>query len=159
MAGLCMWSQTMPKFFFDKECLRGNYIDLTGEAAHHIINVLRHNLGDDILLCDGNLIDYATKLLYYETDKKYVRARFEVIESKVCHTEPPIFIRLFQAAIKWENFDFAIQKSVEVGVSEIVPVVTERSIYKIEDVKKKQSGLTELQNLPLSKACAVSCLE
>ena len=127
----------MPKFFFDIENINGTHVDMFGETAHHIINVLRYKVGDEVFLCDGNCTDYAAKLISCETKKKYTKARFEVLETKKCTTEPPVFIRLYQSVIKWESFDFAIQKAVEVGASEIVPVVTERSIYKIEDVKKK----------------------
>ena len=125
----------MPKFFFETENFDGNYISLKGETAHHIVNVLRYSAGDTVLLCDGKNTDYITKLVY--TDEKIITAKFEVLETKKSLAEPPVFIRLYQSVIKWENFDFAIQKSVEVGASEIVPTVTKRSIYKITDVKKK----------------------
>ena len=127
----------MPKFFFDENCASGSRIELIGETAHHIVNVLRHRVGDSVLLCDGKCTDYATKLISAETGKKSVTARFEVLEANKCLTEPPIFIRLHQSVIKWESLDIAIQKSVEVGASEIVPLVTDRSIYKLSDVKKK----------------------
>ena len=127
----------MPKFFVGEDCFSGNHIELTCETAHHIINVLRHRIGDEIILCDGKCTDYVTKLVMYESRNKNAKARFEVIETKKCLTEPGIFVRLYQSVIKWENFDFAIQKSVEVGASEIVPVVTSRSIYRMSDVKKK----------------------
>ena len=127
----------MPKFFFEPKNIDGSRIIISGETAHHIINVLRYKIGDEVLLCDGNCVDYTAKLIQCETSKKTANAVFEVLDEKKCLTEPPIFIRLFQSAIKWENFDFAIQKSVEVGVSEIVPVVTKRSIYKLSDISKK----------------------
>ena len=127
----------MPKFFFDESSLDGSCIELTGETAHHIVNVLRHGLGDRILLCDGKCTDYVTKLISSETGRKFAKVKFEIMETKKCVTEPPIFVRLFQSVIKWENLDIVIQKSVEVGVSEIVPIVTERSIYKLSNVKKK----------------------
>lgn len=125
----------MPKFFFDEKIFDGKFIKMQGETAHHIINVLRHRVGDDIVLCDGRNTDYASALI--ETDRKLITAKFEVQEVKQCLTEPSVFVRLFQSVIKWENFDFAIQKSVEVGVSEIVPIMTDRCIYKIADVYKK----------------------
>ena len=134
----------MPKFFFDVENFDGTQICLHGETAHHIVNVLRYKIGDEVLLCDGSCTDYLTKLISYETRKKVIMARLEVTETKECLSEPPIFIRLYQSVIKWESFDFAIQKSVEVGASEIVPVVTERSIYKIRDVNKKTERLRRI---------------
>lgn len=134
----------MPKFFFESENQGPTYIDMQGSTAHHIVNVLRHKIGDEVLLCDGNCTDYVTKLISYETIKNLVTARFEVVGVKNCLTEPPIFIRLFQSVIKWESFDFAVQKSVEVGVGEIVPVITNRSIYKLSDVKKKIDRLNRI---------------
>ena len=125
----------MPKFFFDESCIDGDCINIQGETAHHIVNVLRYRVGDKVIFCNGNNIDYHTKLISFE--KKKVVARLEVLKIKKTQTESPIFVCLFQSVIKWENFDFAIQKSVEVGVGEIVPIVTERSIYKISEVEKK----------------------
>ena len=134
----------MPKFFFDVENLDGEHLCLHGETAHHIVNVLRYKVGDEVILCDGNCTDYFAKLISFETRKKVIKARLEVTETKKCLSEPPIFVRLYQSAIKWESFDFAIQKSVEIGASEIVPVVTERSMYKISDVNKKAERLNRI---------------
>ena len=134
----------MPKFFFDAEHLNGDFIDLNGKTAHHIVNVLRYKKGDKILLCDGNCIDYVSRLVSYETHKKSVKARFEVLEARKCLNELPFFVRLFQSVIKWDNLNFAIQKSVEVGVSEIVPLVAERSNYGISDVKKKVGRMNQI---------------
>ena len=134
----------MPKFFFAQENKRSNNIEIHGSTAHHIVNVLRYKIGDEVLLCDGNCVDYVTKLVSYETRKCSTIARFEALEVKKSMTEPPIFIRLFQSVIKWENFDFAVQKSVEVGVGEIVPIITNRSIYKLSDTKKKIERLNRI---------------
>ena len=134
----------MPKFFFDIESLGGYQIDLIGETAFHVINVLRHAPGDIVLLCDGAGTDYVTKLVKSETRKKSTIAKFEVLDVKKCITEPPIFVHLYQSVIKWENFDFAIQKAVEVGVSEITPIVTKRCIYKLSDVEKKTERLNRI---------------
>ena len=127
----------MPKFFIEAGSLIGTHIEIHGGAAHHIVNVLRHEIGDNIILCDGNSTDYVTTLISCEKGSKNALAKFEVLEAKKSITEPPIFIRLYQSVIKWDSFDIAIQKSVEVGASQIVPIVTERSIYKIIDVRKK----------------------
>lgn len=137
MIGMLLRYKKMPKFFFDAERFDGTHIEMTGETAHHIINVLRHNLGDEVLLCDGNCTDYTTRLISCDTYKKITKIKFEIKEVKKCMNEPHVFVRLCQSVIKWENFDFAVQKSVEVGVSEIVPIVTKRSIYRISDVRKK----------------------
>ena len=134
----------MPKFFFDVENFYGTYLNLHGETAHHIVNVLRYKIGDEVLLCDGNCTDYLTQLISVEASKKGTMAKFEVMDTKECLTEPLIFIRLFQSVIKWDSLDFAIQKSVEVGASEIVPIVTNRSIYKIKDVSKKIERLRRI---------------
>ena len=137
MTGMPSWCKRMPKFFFDAKKTIGTHVELTGKTAHHIANVLRYKLGDEVLLCDGNCIDYVTKFVSCETSKKLTKIRLEVKEARKCYNEPSVYIRLYQSVIKWENFDFVIQKSVEIGVSEIVPVVTKRSIHGISDVRKK----------------------
>ena len=127
----------MPKFFFDLHSLEGARIEIDGETAHHIVNVLRHRVGDRVLLCDGKRMDYVTELISYETGRKSTKAWFEVQETKKSPAEPRVYVRLHQSVINWENFEIAIQKSVEVGVSEIVPMITERTVHKLHDVKKK----------------------
>ena len=125
----------MPKFIIEHESFDGTHVHLAGETAHHIVNVLRYKVGDEVLFSDGNNTDYVTRLTYHDKSKRSVS--FEILAKIKCLTEPFIYVRLFLSAIKWESFDFAVQKAVEVGVSEIVPIVTDRTIYKKKDIIKK----------------------
>ena len=125
----------MHKYFIDKDIISNSQLSIEGDAAHHIINVLRAKKGEKVIFCDGSNTDYISELRMYDSKRKC--AVFDIIDVAECTTEPNIFISLYQSIIKWDKFDFIIQKSVEVGVGEIIPVVSERSNYNIADALNK----------------------
>lgn len=133
----------MPKFFFDPKNKDGNFIFLYSDSAHHIVNVLRTKLNVQVFLCDGNGNDYATRLCSYEFSKKKKQAKFEVLSISKS-TEPVKQVRLYMSAINWQCFEAAIQKSVEVGVLEVVPIVTKRAIYSLSAVANKLERLNRV---------------
>ena len=103
--------------------------------------------GDSITICDKNGYDYECKLGY---DGENVTAK--IISKKENDTEPSVKITLFQAMPKSDKFEMIVQKAVELGVSEIVPVMTNRCISRPDkkSMKKKMKDiikfLYQLQN-------------
>ena len=127
----------MNRFFFRKEKLIHGIVLIEGEDVQHISKVLRLNEGDKIILCDGENFEYISEILTVE--KTFIKV--QVLEKKECDTEPLVEITLFQGIPKGDKMDLIIQKSVEMGIFRIVPVIMKRSIVKIEnekDGKKKQ---------------------
>ena len=139
-----MRQRPVPKFFFGENELRGEFVYISGDAANHIVNALRHRVGDRVTLGDGRGIDYAAVLRSVASRGKTLVAVLEILGSYVCETEPPVLIRLFQSLIKWDNLDFAIMKAVEAGAFEIVPVAAKRSIYKAGDAARKAERLRKI---------------
>ena len=113
----------MPKFFIDGAAICNGVVEMRGEKAHHIVNVLRHRQGDIVTLCDGRMTDYAARLLRADGRS----ALFEIAGAARCESEPPLFIRLYQSLIKWERFEGALSMAVEAGAAEIVPIAARRS--------------------------------
>lgn len=98
-------------------------ISITGEKAVYISIVLRLVPGDMLIIHDGEGTVCRSRIL--NSTKREVVA---VVEEQLPPIpESPVHIRLFQGLLKGEKMDLVIQKTVELGVSEIVPVVTERS--------------------------------
>lgn len=125
----------MPRFFFHKNESSHECVTLTGESASHIAQSLRMSVGEAITLCDGEGFDYLGKLSSVSRESVTVS-----IEKVVPSTaEPPYRARLYQCLPKGDKFETVIQKSVECGVFEIVPVQSSRCIVKMkpEDSAKK----------------------
>jgi len=123
----------MPKYFFDPRQITGDTVTVEGTTAHHLLHVLRMAAGDSVTLCDGAGTDYTATI---EATKK-VQITFKLTNPQKCLTELPVRIVLYQALPKGDKMELIIQKCVELGVGEIVPVMTTNCIARIKDVEKK----------------------
>jgi len=121
------------RFFVDSSCIKGDFVTLLDKDSNHIKNVLRLSKGEEIIVCDGNSTDYICEI--YSMEKEVL---LKINTSYPTETEPPLKITLFQGLPKSDKLEYIIQKCVELGVSEIVPVQTKRSVVKIKDSSKKQ---------------------
>ena len=122
----------MPRFFTGP--ISGDRAVISGEDAGHITKSLRLRPGEAVTLCDGSGFDYSCVLV---SVGETVEA--EVLEKLPSSTEPRGKITLFQALPKGDKMEWIIQKSVELGVHEIVPVLTSRCISRPDpkSMKKK----------------------
>lgn len=122
----------MPRFFVAARPQDG-LLMLEGENAHHASRVLRLRPGDPVTLCDGKGTDY---------DCVVERVGREAVACRVqdCHparTEPKQRLVLFMALPKGDKMDFIVQKSVELGASEIVPYLSKNCVSRPEKTDKK----------------------
>ncbi len=121
----------MQQVFINETPVNGE-ITITGQDAHHLIRVVRLKTGEKIRvsLADGtNYICTVKKAL----DKELVVSILEEVPS----TELPNKIYLFQAIPKGDRMETIIEKCVELGVFEIIPVQMKNCIVKLDDKKKK----------------------
>jgi 16S rRNA (uracil1498-N3)-methyltransferase len=116
----------MPKHFFAPADKNGDTIRISGDAAHHLIHVLRLRIGDSTTLCDGANTDYSARLLSHTRND----ATFAIESAHACTTEPRIKIHLFAALLKGERMAWLVQKCVELGVTEITPTITAHTIAR-----------------------------
>lgn len=122
----------MPKFFTD--IIRENKAVVTGEDAQHLSLSLRSKIGDPLTVGDGCGQDY--HCIIENIQKEQVT--LHILNQERSPSEPQAEITLFQALCKGDKMDWIIQKSVELGVYEIVPIKTERCIAKIEASQKEK---------------------
>ena len=123
----------MHNFFIDKTNVIGDLVNIDGEHFNHILNVLRMRVGDEFLvtfdqschLCQIKEI-FQTSLTAQITQRDYLDSNLS------------IDLYLFQGLPKSDKLELIIQKAVELGVKEIIPVQMKRSIAKIEQNKVKQ---------------------
>ncbi len=123
-----------------------NRISITGEKARYLTSVLRCRRGDDLTVFAGGADCFKTTILKIGRQEVIV----EVTEKLLCNVESPVRIILAQALLKGEKMDLVIQKTTELGVAEIMPVITSRSQLretrksgrwrKIAEEASRQSG-------------------
>ncbi len=116
--------------FVDQPLIPGERITLPARVHHHLHQVLRLKSGDPLLLFNGrDGRDYSARLT--RMDRKGGEA--EILEMGEEEPTPPLSLTLALGISKGERMDFALQKSVELGVSIIQPLFTERTVVKLDD--------------------------
>lgn len=138
----------MPRFFVNPEQVQEDHIVIYGDDVKHISKVLRLKSGDKITICNRQGTDYECIIKTINKENIYA----EILSHHLSETEPRVNITLFQALTKSDKMDFIIQKAVEVGIHKIVPMITERTVIKIEDEKKQSTKLTRWQKISESAA-------
>lgn len=118
----------MRRFFGEK---KGDKIIISGEEYNHLKNVLRMNVGDEILVSLNDENEYACTI---ETFEKFT-AVCKIVGSKVCDGNPRKNIVIFQAITKRQKFEFIVQKATEIGITKIIPFVSEFVIAKVTESK------------------------
>jgi 16S rRNA (uracil1498-N3)-methyltransferase len=127
---------------------RNNIIINNPEDVRHLSKVLRLAQGDQIEISDMNNKEYIAEII--NIDKNSAACR--IIKSFISDKEPPIEIILFQSVPKSNKMDFIVQKSVEIGVKKIIPILTERCIVKIKDKKSENKKVDRWQKIAMESA-------
>ena len=130
----------MYHFYVEPDAVSENTARITGSDVNHIKNVLRMRVGEEIMILDGNGMEYRCEI---EAISDEILAR--ILEAKKTEAELSVRLLLFQGLPKKDKMELIIQKAVELGVSEIIPVLTKRTVVKLEDKKKEQKKLERWQ--------------
>ncbi|MCB1722523.1 MAG: 16S rRNA (uracil(1498)-N(3))-methyltransferase [Gammaproteobacteria bacterium] len=122
------------RLFVEQDLPLGSDVTLHARAAHYLSQVLRLRSGDAVVLFNGDGNDVAAELLV--CSKRECIARL----GRVIRSESPPLLRIHLAIgiSRGERMDYAIQKSVELGVSSITPLITERSVVQLKGERKDQ---------------------
>lgn len=120
----------MYKFFVTENQIEGKNIKIQEEDVKHIKNVLRLKINEKIEICDiTNSNNYLCKII--ELDSKLVKV--EILDKLETNSEPKVYLHIFQGLPKQEKMETIIQKTTEIGVSEITPLVMNRCVVKLDD--------------------------
>ncbi len=127
----------MPRFFVNDPLTVGGTATITGQDARHIAGALRTAVGESLTLCDGAGTDYACTVT--AIDRETVTLAVDAATPTAA--EPSLAVTLYMGLPKGDKLELIIQKAVELGVTAIVPVVTARSIARVEgkDAEKKRA--------------------
>lgn len=133
----------MYHFFVEASQIGEKDIVITGQDVNHIRNVIRLKPGDEISVSNGiDGRDYRCGIIEITEDEVRCELRF-IKEDGV---ELPAKVYLFQGLPKGDKMELIIQKMVELGVYEIIPVAMKRCVVKLDD-KKAKSKITRWQGI------------
>jgi 16S rRNA (uracil1498-N3)-methyltransferase len=135
------------RFFSTENLVIGATIKLSENAATHATRALRLNVGDLLHLFNGDGADYACELIVVKKNEVIAK----VNARQACNTESPLNITLLQGISSGDRMDYSIQKAVELGVKQIQPIATERSVVKLS-AERAEKRLEHWQNIVIS-AC------
>ena len=133
----------MYHFFVDKNNISDKNVIIEGKDYNHIKNVLRMHPGEEISV--GNNEDdneYRCIIESFEED----RVICKLIFVKKADVELPSKVYLYQCLPKADKMELIIQKCVELGVTEIIPVASKRCVVKLDD-KKASSKISRWQSI------------
>ena len=113
-----------PRFFVDSPLKAGARVELAGAAAHHVLRVLRLREGDALTLFDGNGGEWDAVL--------HTKSQVELKAHRDVERESPLKVVLVQSVSSGERMDMTVQKAVELGVAAIQPVLSRKSVVRLD---------------------------
>ena len=139
----------MPRFYVDFALSPDSVVELPDNVVRHL-NVLRVKNTEEIVLFNGNGKAYPA--LPEVLEKR--RASVRILREESTDNESPLNITLVQAVSATERMDFTLQKSVELGVAEIRPVISERCVVRLSG-ERAEKRVARWQEIVVS-ACEQS---
>ncbi|MBF1298116.1 MAG: 16S rRNA (uracil(1498)-N(3))-methyltransferase [Neisseria sp.] len=139
----------MPRFYVDFALSPDSVVELPDNVVRHL-NVLRVKNTEEIELFNGNGKAYPA--LPEVLEKR--RASVQILREEATDNESPLNITLVQAVSAAERMDFTLQKSVELGVAEIRPVISERCVVRLSG-ERAEKRVARWQEIVVS-ACEQS---
>lgn len=122
----------MYQFFVAPEQIQGSEVTITGSDVNHIRNVLRMKIGEKVRISDNEGQDF-----YCEVAQIGSKEISLAILEQARDTEPSLKITLFQGLPKGDKMEQVIQKAVELGVTEIIPVAMKNCVVKLDEKRAK----------------------
>jgi len=138
----------LPQFFINNKDIKDGNVIITGSDSYHLSRVRRVKPGTKIMLRTDSGRGYIARVNNITTDG--INAII-INEIKTDNSLPEI--TLYMSLLKGGNFEFVIQKTVELGVSRIVPVITERTIPDPEKMNEKKLERWEKISAEACKQC------
>ena len=141
----------MTRLYMPLPLITGDHLDLPEDAAHHWTRVLRARVGDTAVLFDGAGTE-ADAMLQAVSKRG---AQVLIGDVRQPTNESPLHTHLGQVMSKGERLDYALQKAVELGVSEITLLTSERCELKLRGEERADKKLAHWQRVMIG-ACEQS---
>jgi len=117
------------RVYCDRTLAAGQQVELPESAAYHVARVLRLRAGAPLTAFDGSGHDFRCEIVAVEGDT----VRVAVGERMQGLRDSPLGITLVQAVSRSERMDWTLQKATELGVRAIVPVISARSVVRLDE--------------------------
>ena len=138
------------RFFIETKIKKGGWEISNKEIIHQLKHVLRKKIGDKIILFDGSGIEAEAEI------KKFLKENLEIEIFKIekPERESKISVSLFCSILKKSNFELVVQKTTEIGVKEIVPILCQNTVKtglnlkRLEKIAKEAAEQSKRLTLP-----------
>jgi 16S rRNA (uracil1498-N3)-methyltransferase len=117
----------LTRVYVDAPLAAGTRVTLAGSAARHVTRVLRLRVGEALTLFNGSGGEYAASI----EQSQGGRVAVAIGAQRAIERESPLALTLAQGVSRGERMDLVVQKATELGVSGLVPVLTERSVVRL----------------------------
>jgi 16S rRNA (uracil1498-N3)-methyltransferase len=127
----------LTRVYVEAELTAGSSIDLPPDTASHLAKVLRARAGDELILFNGDGREYSGAIEAVRGS----RVAASVGDSRQVARESPLSITLVQCVPRGDRMDFIVQKATELGVVRIVPVLSQRSVVRLDKAQAESKAV------------------
>jgi 16S rRNA (uracil1498-N3)-methyltransferase len=127
----------LTRVYVEAELTAGSNIDLPPDTASHLAKVLRARAGDELILFNGDGREYSGAIEAVRGS----RVAASVGDSRQVARESPLPITLVQCVPRGDRMDFIVQKATELGVARIVPVLSQRSVVRLDKAQAESKAV------------------
>jgi 16S rRNA (uracil1498-N3)-methyltransferase len=127
----------LTRVYVEAELTAGSRVDLPPDTASHLAKVLRARVGDELILFngDGRECNGAIEAV------RGSRVAASVADSRQVDRESPLSVTLVQCVPRGDRMDFIVQKATELGVVRIVPVLSQRSVVRLDKAQAESKAI------------------
>jgi 16S rRNA (uracil1498-N3)-methyltransferase len=132
--------------FFVEQPIRGLTVDLAGDEARHLTSVMRASIGNEVTLFDGGGAEFVARIGAITKQSVCL----DILERREISRELPFFLSVAVALPKGDRQKWLIEKTTELGVTRLIPLITERGV-----AQPVESALDRLRRgvIEASKQC------
>jgi len=118
----------LTRVFVDEDLNSGGVVELARDSAAHVAKVLRARSGDELVLFNGDGREFSGTI----ESVKGSRVFASIGAARIFDRESPFKVTLVQCVPRGDRMDFIVQKATELGVERIVPVLSQRSVVRLD---------------------------
>src|SRR6476661_1169645 len=132
------------RFFAPPQAFKQETVTLTSDEVKHLREVLRLKQGDEVFVFDGAGREFRCIVSSWKRDEVTLN---ECEEVEPPHPESPLDLTLAVALLKGDKFDFVVQKATELGVAQIVPLMTRYADIHLRDASDAEKRVTRWRRI------------
>src|SRR6202166_1067038 len=127
----------LTRVYVEGELTAGSVVELPPDTAAHLVKVLRARSGDEVILFKGDGREFTGTIQAV----RGTRVSAAVGDSRRVDRESPLAVTLVQSVPRGDRMDFIVQKATELGVARIVPVVSQRSVVRLDKTQSESKAI------------------